>query len=104
LLVCVNAKKEEIGTLARILTRISGVKEERRSYFDEALGVGAVRTPFAVPSFAEAILSVCIWLKDERSVVVEASSKNKEAQSKSCARGMVAVEILKMLLFHKFRY
>ena len=57
LLVCVNAKKEEMEAYERILRRISGVKEDRRSSFDEALRVGALGTSFVVSFFADAILS-----------------------------------------------
>jgi hypothetical protein len=63
LLVCVKLKKEEIGTLERILRRISGVEEERRSLFDEAIGIDAVRISFAVSLYTDAILSVRFWVE-----------------------------------------
>jgi hypothetical protein len=58
LLVCVNAKKEEMEASERILRRVSGAKEERWSSFDEVLGVGAPRTSFVVSPVVDAISSV----------------------------------------------
>ena len=63
LLVCVNAKKEEMETYERILRRISGAEEERWSAFDEVLGVGAMRTFFVVSPVVDAIFSVRFLVK-----------------------------------------
>jgi hypothetical protein len=63
LLVCVNAKKEEMEAYERILRRISGAKEERWSSFDEVLGVDAIRKSFVVSPMPSSVLD--FWSKGE---------------------------------------